>query len=494
MTGLNGSAQNAPGPAGSALTAPPPGSAAHPSGAADLLREVAGQRRVAGRAGELRSLADALDGLGGIDHWAEVDLFAAFLQEDTVGRPPWAWLGRLLDIVAQALFFAPIAVTWAGLMEATEAYRKTLRLKAAASQSFLQEWQSGFGGHLSRAFYLDRIAAYVVFLVILLVAAMVAQFIYHARVDEDHPARLYQELARALTAAALALAPRRVSAPGQATSELAKTAGEFARTASAIRDIGDTAQRTQAEARHGLKEVSTALASVEAAAQAAGSAAGGVSHAAEEMSQRLKDVNSTAQVVAAAEAEVARQVQATGDRLGGSVDGLAAKLTDAVRDGQQRMSAAVTDSVATVAGALGAGSVEVRSALAEVTTAGAAYTHRVEQAADVLGQAASVVDRMPGAVSGLEAGVAGLSGQVGDLGSQVTGLGHAVTATRAALPSPADIPADLRAALDDLREAAASLRAASATLQATGAQSPGAAGGGQPWLMVRRPRFGRRGP
>lgn len=433
---------------------------------------LARKRRLSGRRAELEDLASALDGNGGIDRWSGIDLFSAFFQDDTIGPPATAWPGRILDIFTQALFFMPIAVTWFGLMKATEAYRQTLNLKSAAGQSFLSQWQTGFYGHLSGAFYLDRIAGYVIALILALIVLMTVQSLLHARVDDDDTASLFQELARALTSAALELAPRRVSAPEEAAAKLSDAAAEFGRTATAIREVGEIARDAQDEARKGVSAVGDALGSVETAvtaaggaATAAGTAASGAEAAADAMARQVTKLTTTAEAVVTAEAAVAGMLKDTQGKLGSSVDGVTAKIGDSIKASQAQVAAAVRDSSAKIADSLSAGSAEVRSALAEVSATGAAYASQVEQATDLMGQASQTIQAIPGAVSGLEAGMASVATQVG-------GLGQAVASARSALPGDGGLSADLRATLSNLSAAAASLQSAAVALQAAARVQP----------------------
>lgn len=469
------------------LASPPPPTAQPMALAGESLRELARRPRLSGRRQELRDLADAVDGNASAERWAGVDIFSAFLRDDVLGPPVSAWPGRILDILTQVFFLAPIAMTWFGLMKATGAYRETLRLKAVAGQTFLTQWQTGFDGHLSRAFYLDQIARDVIGLIVVLVILLAAQWFYHARVDEDQPAVLYRDLARALTAAALELAPRRVSAPEEAAAQLNRAAEQFARTATAIGEVGDLAERAQAKAADGLAAASAAMTGAETAttaargaAEAAGTAAGAAGSAAEAMAKEVARLTATADTVVSTEAKVASLLEATGSKLGGTVDSVAARLGDGVTASQREMSAAVRDSSARIAESVGTGAAAVRSALAEVSSAGAGYAGQVEQAADILGLASQTVQALPGSVSGLTAGLAEVATQVGS-------LRQAVTAAGAVLPNGAGgTPPDLRAATTELRAVTRALQEAAAALQGAAARpAPGSR-----WRPWRRP--GRR--
>jgi methyl-accepting chemotaxis protein len=457
------------------------------SATATGLRNLADQPRLARVADQLRALADAVDPNKKTDvhSWAGVDLFAAFLNEDTVGPPRHVWRGRILDIWVQTLFFAPIFVTWLALTEATRAYRQSLKVRVSSTESFLAGWQTGFDGHLPSAFYLDKVAFGVVLLIAILVISMIAQSVYRGRVDEDEPAKLYQELARWLTAAQLELAPVRLSSPTHIAEELHDATNEFAKTATKIREVGDIAERTQTEASAGLTAVSTALAGVKDLAQAAQEASKNVDKSSQAMEQRLTEMKSTTSAIVDAETSLVQQIGQHSTNLSSSATGLSASVKDAIESSQKQMSATVDSSSAKIVTALDTGADQIRSALAEITVAGGQYTHQVEQAADVLGLASDAVNKLPESVAELQRRVietvAKLQQQVTEMGKRIDDLGGAIDRAREVMPTPADIPADLQAALQDLSAAATALQSASVAIRE----------GSQPWPPPRRGFFER---
>jgi ABC-type transporter Mla subunit MlaD len=462
----------------------PPTIAAASSGTAAGLRDLAGEPRLSPIAADLGALAQAVDPAQKKDvhRWAGVDLFSAFLREDTVGPPRQAWTGRVLDIWVQTLFFVPIFLTWLGLMEATGAYQQALKVKGLATEPFLAGWQSGFNGHLDSLFYLDHIALYVVVVIAILVASMMIQSVYHNRVDEDEPARLRQALARLLTAVELELAPVRLSSPDHIVAELHNAITGFSDTAAEIREVGKIAQRTQSEAASGMAAATNAITEVNGLTKNATTAATNVDKAAQSIGKLLPEIKSTADEMVAAEKRFAQQIGQHSTKLSDSTNGLSSKIKDAVEGNQKLMSTAIEGSSAKITKALDTGADQIRSALAEITVAGGQYTHQVEQAADVLGLAGEAVDKLPGVVGDLQQ-------RVSEAGHRVEQLGQAIIQARTVLPSAADIPGDLRSALAELSAAATALQAASAAFR----------DGTRPWLPPlpppsrRRWTFGSRG-
>jgi hypothetical protein len=439
--------------------------------AAGQFRRLADQPRLSRISAELNALADALDPAKqtNVHSWAGVDLFSSLLHEDAVGPPRHAWLGRIIDILVQALFFTPIFVTWLALTEATRAYRQTLGIKALAGQSFLAGWQSGFHGHLAGAFYLEQVALDVVLLIAVLVAGLTLQSVYHSRVDEDEPAKLYQDLARWLTAAQLELAPIRLSSPSHIAEELHTATTEFAQTATAIREVGKIAERTQAEASNGLTAVKTALAEVQKLVQTAETASKNVDKSSQAMEQRLVEMKSTTSAIVDAQTSLVQQIGQHSTDLSASTNGLSTRIQDAVESNQKQMSAAVGTSSAKIATTLNAGADHIRSALNEITVAGTQYTHQVEQAADVLGLASDAVNKLPATVADLQrqvtTSVAALQRQVTEMGGRIENLGEAIGRAKEVLPTAASIPTDVRAVLHDLSAAATALQSASVAMR-----------------------------
>lgn len=430
-----------------------------------MLAKLAADRRLASRADQLKALADALDTRTDADRWAAVDLFAAFPPDDTVSRGRGVWGARCFDILVQVLFFAPIFVTWLGLLHATTAYRQLVRIKRFSGESFLYGWQTGFDGRLPRAYYLDQIAVDVVFIIGLLVITVIVQSVYRSRSEYDVPAMLRRDLVAALTTADLELAAYRLSSPGHVAAELKKAAVEFEKTATAIHAVGETARQTQAAAKSSVVNAGTALSKVEALAKAATSAAGDVSKAATGLGQHVADVGAKTGQLVQAQNDFAKVVGDSSKQLAGSATGLTGSMTgvgtqmkDAVEASQRRLEAAVDGSAAKIASALSTGADQVGQALTQVATVGTGYAHRVETAADLIGQAGDSVHEMARLIPGLQTSISDLSGRIGAFESTVV-------KAAAAVPSAEDLAPGLRTAIGDLKAAAAALEAAAATLR-----------------------------
>lgn len=346
--------------------------------------------------GMLADLAAVLRGLDGVSpdttrirQWAAIDLFGVFLGDgnDTEEGGPRDRTSRNLEVAVRALVFAPIVWTWAGLTAASIAYRAAVTAGALHGESFLQGWQTGFGGRLIGLFVFDKLA----FGTSLLVAALIGVTIWHAirtRQVEERVSRRRHRLTDALLRADLLLAPYRLPANEQATLEIDGAIARLAGTVGAIEAAGEVAARTQSKAADAVAAATAALAAVERAVTSAASAAVTLEKAPDRLAEHLDQLATTTARIAKAERDL---VDATGDAS------------------------------AQIAGALQDGADQVRDSVATVGAAAANYATRTELAADILGQARQAVDALPVAVTALRADVT-------TVGSQLSGLTQALTA------------------------------------------------------------------
>ncbi|MEU5694043.1 hypothetical protein [Actinosynnema sp. NPDC020468] len=196
---------------------------------AGRLRAVADDPRLGRPATEsVRRLADALAGSEPLAPWSSIDLVG------TLGNPGPAAGGesarsRTVQVVQSVLVFVPILVTWLGLALATGAYQEMLATpagaEAAAGRSFLELWQSGFGGHLATPFTFGLMAVYTL---VALVGVVVATFVgaqVVAKADRGEAAdrdALAATLVPLLVRAQVAAKAREQNTPARFTAELAK--------------------------------------------------------------------------------------------------------------------------------------------------------------------------------------------------------------------------------------------------------------------------------
>jgi hypothetical protein len=370
---------------------------------ADELGSVAGGLSLADQLGELESALRALDGPGPDSDqaakWASLDLLSAFLGEEN-DVPERRRLPKLLDIALQVLVFVPIAVTWLGLFLAARAYSEAGAAGALHGESFMQGWQTGFGGRLPGLFAFDKVALYIFALVAALIVIMSVR-VTQTRLQADRRMILQRRLASALIRAGILLAPYRESATEHAAAEFNAAADKVTVTVTMIDSVATMAADAQQKASEALATVTAALASVERATVAATTAATTLEAAPAQFGDHLDQLATATSRVGAAERDLIDATAKSSDRI-----------ADALKDGAEQVRVSVDTISATAAG----------------------YVSRTEVASDILGQAQQAIDVLPNAVGALHAEVRAVGGQLASL-DQVT---RAV--------------ADLRLALDAMRQ------------------------------------------
>lgn len=206
-------------------------------------RELADAEAAGHRAAGLRSLEQALREETDLGRWADCDLFAV-LDVDGASPPPVERRSLLRSgSLRTILVFAPVLVTWVGLLFAGKAYAQmTAAGEGVDGQSFLQLWLDGFGGRTAMS--LDRVAELAVVLITAAIAVSVATD-RRQRADEqaaleagqDHRQRLRAFVARTT----LALAPHRSNAAEQLGAHFERGLTELGRlVAETIRLHADT--------------------------------------------------------------------------------------------------------------------------------------------------------------------------------------------------------------------------------------------------------------
>ncbi|MEU0521669.1 hypothetical protein [Streptosporangium sp. NPDC006007] len=391
--------------------------------AVDNLRSLAQEDRLRCRAAQLAKLANDLEARNNLERWAEVDVYAAFIRDDTVEPRRRSALGGVLDLAPSVLIFLPIVTTWIGLFAATDAYRRSRGDQALRAMSFLEQWQTGFHGRLDGALYFDRIALWTLLAVGLLVSVSLAQALSRRRTehaDEQERRQLLGKLATALTAADFQLSEFRMND----ASRLNTGAEGLLKATVEVQKAGDAAKLTQIEAHEGLKEVRTSLNRVKELAEAMLQSEDSVRSAAERMGDaatgigaKLDEISAVTGAVATAAADLSRSTSADSDKLRDSVQ-------QVVADSAKEIRAAVTESrrdlSTSISGALDTTGTGIRRALDDWRTEGAIYSHRHETTADHLGlimgsieqlmdRLAKSVDWLPTSVERLERNVDGAS-------------------------------------------------------------------------------------
>ncbi|GGV07769.1 hypothetical protein GCM10010182_28630 [Actinomadura cremea] len=388
--------------------------------AARRLAALAAERRMRPRADQLRRLAEDLENENDLERWAAVDLYAAFLRDDTVAEPddpggPRGAAGALRDLAPSVLIFMPIMLTWLGLFKATSAYRHSRGDADLAGMSFLEQWQTGFDGRLGGWFYFDRIALGTLLLICVLITVTVAETVARRRserADARERARLTRELAGALTAADFHLAQYRTddaSRVEEAARRLEDAAEEARRAGAAAAELQRETNEAVARARTGMDRVERLAEALLAGDEAVRDATGRIGAAAAAVGSRIDALSSATGSVAGAAAELTRASADGAELLGRAVEDAAERLRTAAAEDR----AGLGDRIAE---ALDSGGAAIRAALDDWRTDGAIYSHRHEMTADHLGAVVGSVEdlllRMDGSVRELMDGTTASLGRL----------------------------------------------------------------------------------
>jgi predicted nucleic acid-binding Zn-ribbon protein len=280
---------------------------------AEKLEEFAEKPELKSRAGQLQSLARAMNDVDHSHLWRGMNLRGVF--EDAVSDAQTRTMPlhlKLLGALRMMLVFVPVALTWWGIHLAASAYNDMLAANPElVAQSFFREWLEGFGGTLWLTF--DRmamlIAGAVVALVLIWIIAEQASERYDRNAEAAHD-DLEADFQSLLTDAELHLAGTTASTPDDLLSSINQVAR---RTDRLLEKITTISQQIR-EASEGMEDTSR---SVREAADAATTA--------------VKDISDAAN-------ETVRGLDSATDKLADSLDDHQSKLTESLRRYQDEMS------------------------------------------------------------------------------------------------------------------------------------------------------------
>ncbi|TDD78007.1 hypothetical protein [Actinomadura rubrisoli] len=455
------------------------------------LRNLALRPQLSGMSNSLRELAVAVESPSGSNavRWANVDLFVLFLG--TASLPPIK--SRRVQRAPAILVFAPVLVTWTGLAVGMYYYRATLHDRGMDGQGLLQRWEGRFGGQMPWLLSFDVFALLTVVAILALISVSLRANAIERRQQEEL-AELRHELHQALVGADVALAPCRNPVLGSLTTELNQIGAEIERatkglaaTAAEFIAAGTQVQRVQQEVTAAAREIKSSTEALGEASTAVQDAAGMAAGAAEAVGDEIGRASTAYDRLATATTTVGQQISDAGDRVGSRLGDVATAFADRLRkatDGnQQAFTAAVDASAGRLTSALDKGAEQVRDALVDLRTTGAAYTSRVENAGDVLGRAAekladldtaaTTVNRTLTAVDSTETRIAHT---LGELKVAIDGASAAVTqeALLTAIGSLATTMQGMRTELSTISRAGQAMEALHTRSAAQGA-APSAA-------------------
>jgi hypothetical protein len=93
----------------------------------------------------LKNLIESLETGKNLHIWAELNPLEYLPHPDASGHLRKQSLVRIFTIIRNVLVFAPVALTWAAVSEATTAFAKYTAENANAVANFLDFWQNGYG-------------------------------------------------------------------------------------------------------------------------------------------------------------------------------------------------------------------------------------------------------------------------------------------------------------------------------------------------------------
>ena len=92
-----------------------------------------------------KNLVADLESKSNLHKWAELDPFEFLPYPGSVGSEKKNRLIDNLTVLRNVLVFAPVALTWAAVGQATTAFEKYTAANDGAVVNFLEFWQNGYG-------------------------------------------------------------------------------------------------------------------------------------------------------------------------------------------------------------------------------------------------------------------------------------------------------------------------------------------------------------
>jgi hypothetical protein len=123
----------------------------------------------------LNGLLAAISSKKDLHIWAELDPNEYLPHPEAKSASPKERLVRILTVVRNVLVFAPVALTWAAVGEATTGFSKYIEQNGADVVNFLDFWQNGYG-ILSEKWRIGTVARldFVIVLIVILLTLYVS--------------------------------------------------------------------------------------------------------------------------------------------------------------------------------------------------------------------------------------------------------------------------------------------------------------------------------
>ena len=126
------------------------------------------------------ALADSLEHGTNLNYWANIDPLEYLPTTDAVTIIPSIRIARLLAAIRNVIIFAPVALTWAAVAEATKGFNAYSSANAGTPANFLLFWQNGFG-YLGEFWRIGNIAQIDFMIVAIVIAFSIAVSYYQSR-------------------------------------------------------------------------------------------------------------------------------------------------------------------------------------------------------------------------------------------------------------------------------------------------------------------------
>jgi signal transduction histidine kinase len=154
---------------------------------ADLVKSWASRNRVTTDP-YINGLMRALTELKGLAMWASIDALVYLPHPVATGEQEIRRIYNRLNAFRNALVFAPVALTWYAVGQATSAFKEFVDKNAAATVNFLEFWQNGYDV-LPREWRISNVALFDFLIVLSVIVLTVISNILSGRSDR----RLVQE-------------------------------------------------------------------------------------------------------------------------------------------------------------------------------------------------------------------------------------------------------------------------------------------------------------
>lgn len=384
------------------------------------LREFAADPSYGARSGEMKLLADAVEGTDDDHGWIGVDLVAAFPPEATESAHGGVRLERWLGALAGVSVFLPVAWTWWSFHNAASAYEKLIAREAEDGRTFLALWTVGFDGELLGVHRLVPVALISVMLILVAILLIVAhrwEAQRNADREDSQSAECRAELVSTLTSAQRHLNMRRADDPTRIEAMVK-------RSVKRLLEAHDATRAGTLELKEAAQELRVALTPVIAGAAAAGTEVAQAAQAANASTEALvravgaaqdatrRSSAAAQQTVTNAGDEIRRALDSTLNGFSAGVTAEVAGLRTAIADSVSAAGAqaqVASDAVATEVAALHRSHAQLAAEVSKLGTVNAATGENVSA------MNAGLQEALAGVEAALARHDSALQGQVSEL-------------------------------------------------------------------------------